>query len=494
MLELTDVEIKNRMRFDNPWWDDPTIEPTVFTKRRVYFEPLLELLTNHDLRRAAVLMGPRRVGKTVLLRQLISQLIADGVPTTSIMYLSLENPVFQDLRLEQLFDYFKERFGHSRDAVLYVVFDEIQYLKNWERHLKVMVDDPYSKTRFIVSGSAAAALKRKSRESGAGRFTDFLLPPLTFYEYCEFKDFDPTIDWDIDELNEYFVHYLNYGGFPEIVFDKGKEANLSQHLGQDIIDRVLLRDLPSLYGIADPVELNRFFRVLALNTGQEVSLEALSKKSNVSKNTLKNYLEYLESAFLIFRLDRVDKSGRIFKRATTFKIYLTNPSLRTALYGPMEESDKNFGALVETGYFAQMLHSDMGMTDFYARWDTKGAEVDHVTLDFNTMRPYKAIEIKWSDRIVNHPEELKGLKAFIKANPKITENEDSLDLLVKSKTGSLNINGATINVYPVCQFCYYLSAAMSKYYQDGGINLLLKAFHIRSQFKERLKDTTRSEP
>ena len=106
----------------------------------------------------------------------------------------------------------------------YIFFDEIQYLKDWEVHLKNLVD-VFRKTKFIASGSAAAALKLKSNESGAGRFTDFMLPPLTFYEYIHLKNLTPlikpdTINWkgniasfssatNISELNKCFVVHNN---------------------------------------------------------------------------------------------------------------------------------------------------------------------------------------------------------------------------------------------------------------------------------------------
>ena len=79
------------------------------------------------------------------------------------------------------------RQGPGRGEVRYVFFDEIQYLRDWEIHLKVMTDDR-PLTKVTVSGSAAAALRLRSQESGAGRFTDFLLPPLTFYEYLDLVD------------------------------------------------------------------------------------------------------------------------------------------------------------------------------------------------------------------------------------------------------------------------------------------------------------------
>ena len=103
------------------------------------------------------------------------------------------------------------------------------------------------------------------------------------------------------------------------------QKDLSRYIKSDIIDKVLLPDLPSLYGISDIQELNRLFTTLAYNTGMELSLENLSSGSGVAKNTIKRYLEYLEAAFLIRCVNRIDLNAKHFKRVTSFKVYLTIP-------------------------------------------------------------------------------------------------------------------------------------------------------------------------
>ena len=128
---------------------------------------------------------------------------------------------------------------------------------------------------------------------------------------------------DIMGLNEEFIRYLNFGGFPEAVFSERIQANPRRYIKSDIIDKVLLRDLPILYGITDIQELNSLFNTLAYNTGLEVSLAGLAQTSHVAKNTLIRYVEYLEAAFLIKRVRRIDADARHFKRMTTFKLYLT---------------------------------------------------------------------------------------------------------------------------------------------------------------------------
>lgn len=292
--------------------------------------------------------------------------------------------------------------------------------------------DSNPKTKFIVSGSVAAALRWHSSESGAGRFSDFMLPPLTFQEFIHLKNLAHLIvsgeinyngmnipyqlTNNIEELNKEFINYLNFGGYPEVVLSEKIQSDMGRYVKNDIVDKVLLRDLPSLYGIKDVQELNRFFTYLAYNTGNEFSYETMSKESGIQKDTLKKYLEYLEAAFLIKVLNKLDVNAKKLKRITSFKVYLTNPSLRTALFSPISSSDQAIGNMVETAILSQWMHRE-NLNLNYARWkDRKEGEVDLVLLDDKNFKPIWAIEIKWSNRYVEKTNELNSIIHFCKNN------------------------------------------------------------------------------
>jgi len=150
---------------------------------RPYLDLFLPLVESTSVRRAVVLMGPRRVGKTVLIHHAIAKLLIKGIDPRQIAYFSVDHPLYNGLSLEYLLELFKETSKTDYFNIpTYIFFDEIQYLREWEVHLKSLVDS-YPHVKAIVSGTAAAALRLMSLESGAGRFTDFLLPPLTFHEY-----------------------------------------------------------------------------------------------------------------------------------------------------------------------------------------------------------------------------------------------------------------------------------------------------------------------
>ena len=458
----------------NPWWmaSKSTDPETQAWPKRAYFAAFMGLVKAIDVRRAVVLIGPRRVGKTVMLTQAVQNLLDSGVPGTRIMVAQMDVPLFSGQTLGSLVKLFTELHRHPVDDVanpLFVFFDEIQYLKEWETHLKVLVDT-YKGVRFVATGSAAAALRMKSRESGAGRFSDFVLPPLTFAEYLDFcgqshlvQDIaPPEADRaqyhapNIAALNAEFINYLNYGGFPEAVMNPSVRADPRRYLRQDIVDKVLQKDLPSLFGISDTQELNRFFNVLAYNTGMEVSPAGLSKDTGLSKTRIDEYLEYLEAAFLIKRVHRVSDNARRLQRATSYKVYLTNPAIRAALFGIVRAEDPAMGRLVETAIWSQWLHStDVIATLHYARWKEGRTdyEVDLIGLAPSTLKPRFAVEIKWSDRAVTDWSELKGLRNFMAQHPL------SRPPLVTTRnlTATAQIDGQTVEFSPSSLHCYTIA-------------------------------------
>ena len=426
-------KIIERLQYENPWWTNNKIPATYESMpRRLYFELFYPFVAEREIRRAVVLMGPRRVGKTVMMYHTIAQLIDEGINAQRIFFIGIDNPIYINLGLQDILDMCQKAIGNSELKGTYVFFDEIQYLKDWERHLKVLVDS-YPDTKFVVSGSAAAALKWHSTESGAGRFTDFMLPPLTFQEFIHLKGKEnlmqrQNITYDgkevpywisphINELNNEFIQYLNFGGYPEVVFSEKIQQDMGRYIKNDIVDKVLLRDLPSLYGIKDVQELNRFFSYIAYNTGNEFSYEKMAKESGINKEMLKKYLEYLEATFLIKVLNKVDINAKKLKRITSFKVYLTNPSLRTALFSPIKEGDEEIGNMVETAILAQWMHREkLNLT--YARWKEgrKEGEVDLVLIDDKHFKPQWVVEIKWSNRYYQMPQDLLSLMNFCRAN------------------------------------------------------------------------------
>ncbi|HEV2080285.1 MAG TPA: ATP-binding protein [Allosphingosinicella sp.] len=477
MLQISRDDIDARLAIDNPWWEteEPAALATANLPKRVYFAPFCKLALNFKVKRAAILMGPRRVGKTVMIRQLAAEALKQGVPGENILYASIDTPLYSNLPLSFFVDAVSSA---AKGEQCLIMFDEIQYLRDWQIHLKDLVDT-YPNVRFVASGSAAAALKLRSQESGAGRFSDFILPPLTFSEYVEFSGNGHLVTddeerrghyrcSDINALNKLFIDYLNYGGYPEAVFNEEVRKNPDRFIRSDIVEKVLLNDLPSLYGINNIQELKKLFMFLAYNAGHEASYEGISQESGISKAIVRTYIEYLESAFLVIKLPTVNETCRSMQRERNFKIYLSNPSMRAALFTVARETDNSLiGHLAESAVFSQWQHSLAFSSLRYARW--RGGEVDVVFINEAAQKALWAGEIKWSDRVGSKPGvELKHLKTLLSKQPKMKNAFFTTKTL---SMGQIELEGRSVVVSPTALYCYTVgknSARVANEFRDFG--------------------------
>lgn len=462
MKAISEADIRARIERDNPWWANQNyIATEASSQRRVYFDSFKQLALNFKVKRATILLGPRRVGKTFMLKQIIAEAIAEGIDRSCVLYVSIDTPIYSGISLEKFITLMLSQNNEQK----IVIFDEIQYLRDWQIHLKDLVDN-YPHIKFIASGSAAAALQLKSRESGAGRFSDFTLPPLTFYEFLAFLNeaekyivkrgqhatnelthYEIT---DINGLNMRFIDYLNYGGYPEAVVNETIRNNPEQFIKNDIIDKVLLKDLPSLYGITGIQELNKLFSFLAYNAGNEASFENICKESGIPKPTIKKYIEYLESAFLVLKISTVDDNCKNMKRERNFKIYLNNPSMRAALFAPVKAEDTALvGQLTECAIYAQWQHSPNFRNLKYARWRNEG-EVDIVYLQ-GDQRPLWIAEVKWSDQVSTQwARATSGIATLLRKHKTIK----TALLTTKTIENETTLEGRPLSLYPSAAYCY----------------------------------------
>ena len=466
MLKISEKEVLRRFHIDNPWWQDTGNIRWKHAPERICFTPFYELVTITGVNRAVVLTGPRGVGKTVMIHQAVARLINEKTMPERILYVPLGNPLYSVCSPEEILLMFVELNEVEQNESVFVFFDEIQYVRDWEVHLKCLVDS-YPRHRFVVAVSGASALKLKSRESGAGRFTDFFLPPLTFHEYVKLSGREeklfarnedgapdlPEMFGRIEVINEEFVDYVNLGGFPEIALteESGKDRNGG---GYDFIDNVLLRDLPSLYGVSDIPELNRLLTLLVLNTGREIDPRGLFRGSKAAMGTISRYLEYLEATFLVRRVSRVDKRAKNFKRERKFKIYPANPSIYASLFGPVEkETGETLEKLAEAIILESFFHlAGNNEKPRYARW--KNGKTDVVLMDRIGTKPECAMEIRWSDEPVEDPSEIKGLFDFAAEHG--LADPGSLICCTLSKADIQKRNGRTVLFYPISLACFEL--------------------------------------
>ena len=455
---MFDAELKNRLILDNPWWTTGAVEVAVQRlARRAFVNPFLNRVKSSD-GVAALLTGPGRAGKSVLVKQAIQVMLSAKMDPQYLIYIRLDNPAFANLDLVELLDQaFEAAGGNAAGAGSYVFLDDIHNVPDWEQRLEVA-----ARARPKCRIAAVSALMPVSDMEDAGTakktapvpFTQIILPPVLFAEYLHIlrireKLFDAYGKLeDLDALNAAFVDYVNFGGFPEAAFTAGNDVN-----GVDVVSQIMHRDLAGLCGIADQREVAKLMTRLALETGIETSIEALSKDMSVAKNTLRKYLEFLEAAYLIKRIWRVDGEGKRFQRQTRFKVYLTSPAMRSGLTGPAAAGDEAMARLAETAVISQFMHSPTFLRLYYAFWK-KGRKHKHVSLvemPADGDKPVKCIELDWSNRAIARPQDVLGdMMEFLDTNKPTTPSK----ALTRNMSGKRFIGEHEIGFMPVAVWCY----------------------------------------
>ena len=294
----------------------------------------------------------------------------------------------------------------------------MQYAQDWDRWLKIIYDTQPN-TRVVATGSASPALMKGSRESGAGRWTVIQVPTMSFYEYCELLDLDrPNIASDLkvttllhksqiertqimmqlSKVQNHFMRYLQVGGFPELAL-ADNDLMAQQIMREDVVDKVLKRDLPSLYNIRNATELERIFLYLCNVSSEIVSIEAITKELNgVSRTTVENYIQYLESANLIDQSWPVDMAGKKVLKARP-KIYIADAAIRNAVL--MDDSvltdPVEMGKIVETAVYKHVaaFYYQYATSVGYFRGGKKGKEID-IVVDYPNTKNI-LIEVKYRE-------------------------------------------------------------------------------------------------
>ncbi len=402
----------------NPWWKTGAVHPG-FTKqyRRFAYYEAMKRLEQTDLKRTVVLTGARRVGKTTIQYQMIETLLEKGISPQRIVFISMDHPMLKLSRINEILDCFHENVYANQDA--YYFFDEIQYAADWDRWLKTIFD-MQPETTMIATGSASPALMKGSTESGVGRWSIIRVPTLSFYEYCTLigiKDLGldvavyPTafaamtqqqrteVMIKLSAVQNHFNRYLLVGGFPELAISNN-DLMAQQIMREDVVDKVLKRDLPSLYNIRNATELERIFLYLCNVSSEIVSIEAIAKELNsVSRPTVENYIQYLESANLIYISQPVSMVGRKVLKARP-KIYIADAAIRNAVL--MDDSvltnPKEMGKMVETAVYKHVaaFYFQKAARVGYYRGGKKDKEID-IVVEYPNIKNI-LIEVKYREQ------------------------------------------------------------------------------------------------
>lgn len=329
----------------------------------------------HD-RKVLVLSGARQVGKTTLVEQLLPQLAkplvsfnGDEADVRELFY----NPTSAKL---------KKMIGGAKTLVI----DEAQRVENIGIVLK-LIHDNIKDVKVIATGSSSFDLANKINEPLTGRKWEFQILPLSFEEMVKHHG--------LLEEKRLLEHRLLYGYYPEIVVNKGNEIKRLKELA----DSYLFKDILIWERILKPEKLEKLLQALALQIGQEVSYNELGQLTGLDNQTVESYIQILEKAFIIFRLNAFNRNLRNELKKSR-KIYFYDTGIRNVVinqFNPLSlRNDK--GALWENFLVAERMKFNLGRQRIVNRyfWRTHAQqEIDYIE-EHNA--EISAFEMKWDER------------------------------------------------------------------------------------------------
>lgn len=387
-------------------------EPSKGFIRPVYFTRLKQFLRDNQV---VTITGPRRAGKSYIMRQAMSDLIKNGVPPANILMVNFEDSRFESLNvqvIDQIYDTYLE--FHAPNGEQYIFLDEVHLVPKWEKWVRRMHELRLAKV--VVSGSNSELLSREFGTALTGRHLNLDVLPLSFSEYLAFNNYtvrqqkDSVLD--AVTIKGHLRKYLENGGFPEVVLSESKREILLNYF-----DDILYKDVIRRFKIRKEEGLKSLFKYYLSNIASHVTFTSLAKFLTLSHDSIERFSGHLEQVYAIslvkyfsFKVKEQEKNPR--------KFYAYDTGLCNAV--GFRFSD-NWGKLAENVVFLELKRRRQNtpqMEIYYWKCD-KEKEVDFVIKE--ALRPSELIQVCWDASAIKTRE--RETKSLLKAMSEFNINE-----------------------------------------------------------------------
>jgi predicted AAA+ superfamily ATPase len=341
-------------------------------RRDLYLNLLCEYIDKPFIK---VITGIRRSGKSVILMLLRDELLKRGIDEKNIICLNFESFDFSDIdTAERLHKFIKAKITNKKQC--YILLDEIQEVESWEKAVNSFLVD--FNADIYITGSNSRLLSSELATYLAGRYIEIHLYTLSFAEYLLFRH--RRTGKEVSDLHSEFGIFLRMGGFPAL--HTGEYTYESAYkVVYDIYSSAILRDTVQRYNIRDVELLERVVRFVFDNVGSKFSAKNVadyfkSQQRRIDLNTVYNYLDALEGAFIVYRIPRFDVKGKEILK--TFEKYFVGD--QSLLYAVMGYRDRHISGVLENivmlelkrrGYRVFTGKSDDKEIDFIAEMKEK---------------------------------------------------------------------------------------------------------------------------
>ncbi len=312
-----------------------------------------KLLSYKDTEFIKVITGIRRCGKSSLLKLFMNKLKEED-PKTNVIYMN-----FESFEFDKIIDY-KDMYTEIKKQIknngkTYILLDEVQRVINWEKCVNALTVD--FNCDIYITGSNAYLLSSELSTYLSGRYIEIKMLPLSFKEFLKFANFESNIS-----IDEKFNQYMKYGGMPGII-KLNYDYNLFDDAIKGIYNTVFMKDVIEKNKLTDASLLEKVLKFLMSNTGSLISSKKIadfltSQGTKVTHNTILNYLEMLENAYIIYKAPRYDIKGKELLK-TLEKYYIVDIGIRNSILG-FRNSD--YGHIIENIVFFELLNRGYTVT------------------------------------------------------------------------------------------------------------------------------------
>lgn len=374
----------------------------------------------YDSELIKVLIGIRRSGKSVILRQIMDELTENGVEESQIIYINFEDFQYSYITdAEKLYQYICEQ--RKNEKKYYLFFDEIQMVNEFER-----VVNSFRATwdvSIFITGSNGKLLSGELATLLSGRYVSFRITPFSFIEYCKIRQIEEPSDEDL-------IEYMNWGGMPQRFSMKGETE--TRTFLQDLYNSIVLRDIVQRTGAKEVDLINRIMEYLMLNPSQTFSAKGIlnyfkSVDRTVSAQTLYNYLEHIQTSLIVSKAQRYDIRGKQLL-TTLDKYFLTDLGL-----GRIHNSGYKLemGAMLENIVYNELKNRDY---EVYVGKIPNG-EVDFVAVKGDIREYYQVAYYLTEQSVIDR--EFGAFRAIADNYPKYVLSMDKFDF---SRDGIIHKN------------------------------------------------------
>ena len=389
-------------------------------KRKFYLEKIVKLIDTEDIK---VITGVRRCGKTVLLKQIIDELENRGIASENIIYMSFESSKYKNIRNDDDLDEFIFSKTNNLNGKIYLLFDEIQEVKNWEVSLNSYRVD--LECDIYITGSNSQLLSGELATLISGRYISINMLPFSFKELIQYYD---EMHENIDEI-KLFEQYLSYGGFPGLLNYENEEKEKYLY---DLYSTIVLNDILYKNKVKDLDLLERLMEFMISNIGQLFSANSISKyikneNRKTTPHTIINYMDYARNAFIFYQIKRENiKQKR--KLLISDKYYLVDSGFYFIFNG---STQRNWGQLLENIVFLELIRQGYSITI---------GKIQDLEVDFVCRKANQIKYIQVSQSILDEntrKREFKSLEKISDSYPKYVISMDSFDF---SANGIIHLN------------------------------------------------------